>query len=126
MAALCSNNVKIKMQNVFDNSVLYRDKILQIPNILKDTEAQHTHEQAKSFICVFPTKFCGVGCEFCFFASPNSTKAGAESRFSEEGSAKFIQFANAANVGYLQISGGGEPFHQLSFIVDAIKNTPSA
>lgn len=96
------------MKNVFNSPAVYRRVILEAPNLVRyDTKCY----QGKSFICLFLTRFCGVGCPFCFFKSPpNKGISDIRDSFTEEGVDKFIQFANEANVGYLQISGGGESF----------------
>jgi len=96
------------MTNVFNTPALYRKQILNLNNLITyDT----TPYLGKSFICLFLTRFCGVGCPFCFFKSPpNRGPADIRDSFTDEGVDKFIKFANEANVGYLQISGGGESF----------------
>ena len=87
---------------------MYRKSILESHNLIHYETKPYA---GKSFICLFLTRFCGVGCPFCFFKSPpNKGSSDIQDSFTEEGVDKFIQFANKANVGYLQISGGGESF----------------
>lgn len=110
--------------NVFENPKYYR-KILLNKNFLNIKKLKNF--EGKSLICVFFTAYCGVGCPFCFFHSPNAMKnknqfESLENHFSEEGVEKFIKFANDANVGYLQISGGGEPFLEKQAILKSIEN----
>lgn len=105
--------------NIFDNPQFYRDKILTQTNLIKSHTSLH---RGKSLICVFFTSYCGVGCPFCFFASPSIDKnATIENKFNKDGLEKFIKFANDANVGYLQISGGGEPFLEKDAILQSIE-----
>ncbi|MBR2289318.1 MAG: histidine phosphatase family protein [Clostridia bacterium] len=108
--------------NIFDNPQHYRDIILQKKGLLK---YDINKNRGKSLICVFFTAYCGVGCPFCFFHSP-SAKIGIkeeelEFHFNEEALEKFVKFANDANVGYLQISGGGEPFLEKDAIIKCIE-----
>ncbi len=110
--------------NVFDNPLYFRNELLshEFININKIKKLD-----GKSLICVFFTAFCGVGCPFCFFHSPTYKKAAnrfddLENHFSSDAVDKFIKFANDANVGYLQISGGGEPFLELDAILKCIEN----
>lgn len=80
----------------------------------------------KSFICVSLTKFCPVGCKFCFFSSPGiqKDKTIAEA-FDDNGIEKFIQFANESNLGYLLVSGGGEPFIEKDYLLKVIEEVQS-
>lgn len=113
----------MKNLNVFDNPEYYRKLLLEHKNLLK---YDLNKNRGKSLICVFFTAYCGVGCPFCFFHSPAVTEGKRveelEYHFNAEGVEKFIKFANAANVGYLQISGGGEPFLEKNAIVRCIKD----
>ncbi|MBP6951584.1 MAG: hypothetical protein KBD36_02755 [Alphaproteobacteria bacterium] len=96
------------MKNIFNSPALYRKYILESNNLI---HYNITPYSGKSFICLFLTRFCGVGCPFCFFKSPpNQGSSDIQDSFTDEGVNKFIKFANEANVGYLQISGGGESF----------------
>ncbi|MBA3814336.1 MAG: radical SAM protein [Alphaproteobacteria bacterium] len=96
------------MKNVFDSPTIYSKTIVETNNLVRyDTNTY----RGKSFLCLFLTRFCGVGCPFCFFKSPpNQGASDIRDSFTQEGVDKFIKFANEANVGYLQISGGGESF----------------
>lgn len=113
----------MKKVNIFENPEFYRKIILSYNNLLKyDIDKC----KGKSLICVFFTSYCGVGCPFCFFHSPSLKKEKSiseelENHFSTEGVEKFISFANEANVGYLQISGGGEPFLEKNAIIECLK-----
>lgn len=106
--------------NLFNNPQRYRESILRqtdlvVPEINKF--------DGKSLICVFLTSYCGVGCPFCFFKSPNpkSRENDIENRFGAESVDKFVSFANDANVGYLQISGGGEPFLEREALLKCVE-----
>ncbi len=114
------NSIK---NNIFDNPEYYRESILKEQNLLK---SDLNKNDGKSLICVFFTAFCNVWCPFCFFHSPNYKKSikmadELENHFNKESVKKFITFANDANVGYLQISGGGEPFLEKNAIIECIK-----
>lgn len=109
--------------NIFKNPQYYRDQLLKVN--LFDIKKRKKID-GKSLICVFFTSYCGVGCPFCFFHSPHSKKEknefiSRENHFSKEAVDKFIKFANDANVGYLQISGGGEPFLEFDAILKCIE-----
>ena len=109
--------------NIFENPQYYREQLLKI-NLFDINQRKKI--DGKSLICVFFTAYCGVGCPFCFFHSPTSRKEknefiSKENHFSKEAVDKFIKFANDANVGYLQISGGGEPFLEFDAILKCIE-----
>lgn len=112
----------IKDKNPFLAPQKYRDMILK--DIRVNSLKQSFSE--KAFICVSLTKFCPVGCKFCFFSSPgiqkNKTIADA---FNQNGIEKFIQFANEANLGYLLVSGGGEPFIEKLHLLKVIEEVKS-
>ena len=109
--------------NIFENPQYYREQLLKI-NLFDINQRKKI--DGKSLICVFFTAYCGVGCPFCFFHSPTSRNEkiefiSKENHFSKEAVDKFIKFANDANVGYLQISGGGEPFLEFDAILKCIE-----
>ena len=106
--------------NPFDNPQKYRETILRQPDLFVPEKNKF---DGKSLICVFFTSYCGVGCPFCFFKSPNpkSRENDTENRFNAESVDKFISFANDANVGYLQISGGGEPFLEKEALLKCVE-----
>lgn len=111
------------MINIFNNPQYYREIILKEKNLLK---YDLNKNNGKSLICVFFTAFCGVGCPFCFFHSPNYNKSNKsceelENHFDKKATKNFIKFANDANVGYLQISGGGEPFLEKEAILECLE-----
>jgi hypothetical protein len=108
--------------NFFNNPEYYRKLILS--NRLLDFKKKQF--RGKSIICVFLTRFCNVGCPFCFFKSaPAWRKQNIEDQFSDQGLEKFIVFANQANLGYLLVSGGGEPLNKRNHIL-AIVNKVEA
>lgn len=105
--------------NIFENPEYYRKKILNQKKLVKYNISEYG---GKSLICVFFTSYCGVGCPFCFFKSPSpENKENIKTKFNTEGLEKFIEFANNANLGYLQISGGGEPFLEKKAILESIE-----
>ena len=106
----------------FESPQYYRNLILNnniAPDIIK-------HFNGKSFICISLTKFCPVGCPFCFFKSRNyfgTTKINDE--INADGIDKFIKFANNINLGYLLVSGGGEPMLKKSAIIKIVSEVVS-
>lgn len=105
--------------NIFENPEYYRKEILKQKTLVKYDISEYN---GKSLICVFFTSYCGVGCPFCFFKSPSpNSKENIKAKFNKEGLKKFIEFANNANLGYLQISGGGEPFLEKNAILESIE-----
>ncbi len=103
--------------NPFMNPGYYRRLMLQYNLVRYDTR-EYT---GKSFMCVFFTRFCGVGCPFCFFKSaPARSEITVADQFNEEGIDKFIKFCNEANLGYILISGGGEPLTQKRAVLRTI------
>lgn len=112
------NQIQCKTQvNPFTNPDLYRRLILK-----HNLVTYNTQEYAgKSFMCVFFTRFCGVGCPFCFFKSaPARNAITVADQFNEEGINRFVEFCNQANLGYILISGGGEPLTQKRAVLRTI------
>ncbi len=66
----------------------------------------------ESFVCIWPTKFCPVGCDCCFFGSPPPDGDGRseDTSISPRGMDRLMDMLQDANVGELVIAGGGEPF----------------
>ena len=109
------------MKNIFETPNKYRKYIINSKNLVSSNAKLYS---GKSFICLFLTRFCGVGCPFCFFKSPpNKGTADIRDSFTEEGVDRFIQFANDSNVGYLQISGGGESFLKKKALLKCVAET---
>ena len=85
-----------------------------------------TPYSGKAFLCVSFTRFCPVGCSFCFFSSsPAGKKKTIADALTEEGIEKFITFSNDANLGYLLVSGGGEPFLEVNHILKVVERVKS-
>ena len=77
----------------------------------------------KSLACLFLTRFCTVGCSFCFFNSAPLWRRGyKEDQFTKEGLEKFIKFSDEANLGYLLVSGGGEPLNLKNHIIRLLES----
>ena len=115
----------MKKINIFDSPQYYRNYLINAKLLNKSKMKKF---DGKSLVCVFFTTYCGVGCPFCFFHSPNfknciDRSSDVENHFSSEAVDKFIKFANDSNVGYLQISGGGEPFLEFKAILKCLENT---
>lgn len=103
--------------NPFANPDYYRRLMLKLNLVTYNTQEY----AGKSFMCVFFTRFCGVGCPFCFFKSaPARSEVSIADQFNEEGVNRFIEFCNQANLGYVLVSGGGEPLTQKSAVLRTI------
>lgn len=103
--------------NPFTNPDLYRRLMLKYNLVTYNTQEY----AGKSFMCVFFTRFCSVGCPFCFFKSaPARNAITVADQFNEEGINRFIEFCNQANLGYVLISGGGEPLTQKRAVLRTI------
>lgn len=112
----------LDINDIFKNPQFYRDKFLS-SSLISGNTSQFT---GKSFICVSLTRFCPVGCKFCFFKSgPVFKKTSLEDHMTEEGTGKFIKFANQVNLGYLLVSGGGEPMMEKKSILRIIEQVIS-
>lgn len=109
--------------NPFANPDHYRRLMLQWDLVRYDP----LEYAGKSFMCVFFTRFCGVGCPFCFFKSaPVRGEVTVADQFTEEGVDKFIAFCNQANLGYVLISGGGEPLTQKKAVLRTIEEVETS
>lgn len=77
----------------------------------------------KAFASVFPTKKCPAGCPHCFFQSGMGlTECPREmAEYSEYGMEQLIKFFNQANLGYLLVVGGGEPFQTFHHVIKLVK-----
>ncbi|HEV3269153.1 MAG TPA: 4Fe-4S cluster-binding domain-containing protein [Candidatus Rhabdochlamydia sp.] len=114
--------MKLQLQAAFNQPQEYRDLILKHVFVKTNRELFF----GKAFICVSFTRFCPVGCKFCFFSSSPATKPKTMSdAFTEEGMTKFIQFANDCNLGYLLVSGGGEPFLEIKHLLRVVEHVKS-
>lgn len=105
------------MLNPFNNPSRIRELILK--NKLLSFPKKNL--SGKALACIFLTRFCSTGCNFCFYKSaPAWRKRNIEDQFSDEGLNKFIQFTRSANLGYLLVSGGGEPLNQRKHILQLV------
>ncbi len=108
--------------NFFDFSQYYRKLILK-NNILNFEKKEI---KGKSLVCVFLTRFCNVGCSFCFFKSPPAwSQTSINDQFNDDGINKFIRFTKEANLGYILVSGGGEPLNRKKHILKIIEEAES-
>ena len=104
--------------NPFNDPSYYRALMLKS----ELTNFEKISLEGKSLACVFLTRFCSVGCPFCFFkSSPPWRKRNIEDQFFDEGIEKLIKFSRDAKLGYLLVSGGGEPLNQRQHILEIIK-----
>lgn len=114
--------MKSQLQEAFNQPQKFRNLILEHTPLKANREAF----SGKAFICVSFTRFCPVGCKFCFFSSsPASKPKSISDAFTEEGMTKFIQFANDCNLGYLLVSGGGEPFLEIKHLLRVVEHVKS-
>lgn len=112
----------MQLSEAFNNPQAYRDLILEHVAVQADRKAF----SGKAFICVSFTRFCPVGCKFCFFSSAPALKPKTVAdALSADGLEKFIQFANDAKLGYLLVSGGGEPFLELKHLLQVVERVNS-
>ena len=109
---------KNEVISAFADPDKYRDQ-LKNGNLIKG----HRDEvSGKTFMCLHVTRFCPVNCKFCFFKSaPVYKRATIQDRFSDEGFEKLKNFANSINLGYLLVSGGGEPMMEKKLILRIVK-----
>lgn len=110
------------MNNIFDNPQIYID---EINNNIKTN--RRSEFDGKSFICVFFTKRCTAGCQFCFFKSNNRKLKDINESYemSDYGFERFLKFVNDSNNGYLLISGGGEPFEKKEYVFKTVESAIS-
>lgn len=107
---------------IFKTPQRYRSLLLE-KKLIQGNEKDYT---GKTFICVSLTRFCPVGCKFCFFKSgPMFKKPTKADILTDEGMDKFIQFSNDINLGYLLVSGGGEPMMEKHSILRIIEEVES-
>lgn len=108
------------MNEIFNNPQLYRDLILTKLRINFVKE----RFEGKGIACVFLTRFCPVSCDFCFFKSlPQNSKKTEKDAFNTIGMNNLINFINEANLAYLLVSGGGDPFTEFDNIIRLITET---
>ena len=92
--------------------------------ILRQIRVPHMNTEEFSnrpTIYVFPTRFCPVGCKFCYFASPMGANKTRENAFDEQGTERFIAFTKAANPAGIVVSGGGDPFVELDKVIKIVR-----
>lgn len=96
------------MTNIFDYPQYYRNELLKYKYF--DTDVVPKRYKGKSLMYAFLTRYCSVGCSFCFNRSlPPSVNPEISDQFSDVGIEKLIKFCEKANLGCLIISGGGDP-----------------
>lgn len=108
------------MENIFENPTKYIKMLrkIELINIEKDTEFS-----GKSIAVIFLTRYCNADCKFCIYKSPMkiSNKNLREDELDIIGIEKSIEFINKSNIGYLLISGGGEPFLKPDYVLKLVK-----
>jgi hypothetical protein len=76
-------------------------------------------------VVVLPTRFCKVGCTHCIFNSRPKFKdsnVSEKDEISWDGCSKTVEFINSANVEYVLIAGGGEPFEKEDVVFHLIEH----
>lgn len=92
-------NDKNIAQKAFENPQFYRNFFLNTKLIKNDK----SWLSGKTFICIHVTRFCPVGCKFCFFKSGKMFRQPTrEDIFTEEGMEKFVNFANNINLALMR------------------------
>ena len=97
------------MINVFENPSIYIEKLRRIELVNINSKVEFS---GKSIAVIFPTKYCNANCKFCIFRSPvkKNNEKSIRDELNEIGIEKSIEFINKSEIGYLLVSGGGEPF----------------
>lgn len=88
----------------FENPERYRNWILE--NIAVEPRERF---DGGSVYYMWLTKTCPVGCEFCFFQSPEKGGKGPDEEITDEGIERIIQLTKDGKMDKFVVSGGGEP-----------------
>lgn len=104
-------------RKAFSDPQPVRDRILRQVRIRHEGTEEFSNRPS---VYVFPTRFCPVGCTFCYFASPMGKQKTRENAFDDEGTEKFIAFTQDANPAGIVVSGGGDPFVELDKVVKIV------
>ncbi|SDX92773.1 radical SAM protein [Thermoactinomyces sp. DSM 45892] len=109
------------LTNIFDTPQKYLDIIRSSTCIKEENQKRHN---GKSMVVVHPTRHCKVGCTHCIFYSQpkRGVSADIKDEMSWTGCNHTIQFINAANVEYLLIAGGGEPFEKEEVVCHMVEH----
>lgn len=107
------------MKNIFNFPGEFKEEIIKKIRIPKEKRKIFN---GQSVICVYFTKFCDATCPFCAFESGmrKFQIPKERSEFSDFGFERFITFLNKSNNKYLLISGGGEPFEKLEYVMQTV------
>lgn len=108
------------MENIFKKPTKYIEKLREIQLLDINSNVEFS---GKSMAVIFLTKYCNAKCEFCIYKSPNKEyqENNREDEFDKIGIEKCIDFINKSNIGYLLISGGGEPFLKINYLINLIQ-----
>ena len=110
------------MENIFMNPMKYIEELRKIKliDIKKDIEFS-----GKSIAVIFLTRYCNADCKFCIYKSPMKQikEVNRKDELDKTGIENSIEFINKSNIGYLMISGGGEPFLKIEYIFNLIEKT---
>lgn len=110
------------VENLFNNPTQYLNEIKNKIIIPRERQVRHTK---KSIAVIFLTRYCSAECGFCIYKSKDKKDncEKMENEFTREGCEKCIEFINSANIGYLLIAGGGEPFEKEEYIYELIEKS---
>lgn len=100
--------------NVFLKPQFFRDDILA--NLL----LPRTGWRGRSYVVVFPTKYCPVACKHCYFASSMPGRNDEGGSLGAADIERVKQFVFDADTELLQITGGGEPLLQMQSVLELI------
>ena len=110
------------MENIFSNPMKYIEELrkIQLIDIKNDIEFS-----GKSIAVIFLTRYCNADCKFCIYKSPMKQikEVTREDELDKVGIENSIEFINKSNIGYLMISGGGEPFLKIEHIFNLIEKS---
>lgn len=110
--------------NYFNYPQYYRNELLKYKCLDVNVKDRY---KGKSLMYAFLTRFCYVGCDFCFNRSQCPGKKGKISdQFSDRGIDRLIAFCEKADLGCLIISGGGDPFLQKTQVLRLVKEAKAS
>ena len=91
-------------------------------DLLRNVRLRHRGWSGRSYVVVFPTKYCPVACGHCYFASTMPVKGDVSGgRLGDTDFTRLRDFVADADTDLLQITGGGEPLLELDFVLGMIR-----
>jgi hypothetical protein len=104
------------MKSLFSDAQAHRDDILANVRFPSDDW------RGQSYAVVYPTKYCPVGCEHCYFASPKPSRE-LTGFIRGDDTKALLPFIDSSDADVLQITGGGEPLLELDTVVELVRNS---